>query len=308
MAVSPRLIRRRIRSVTNTKKITKAMELVSAAKMRRATASALASRRYAHVGWETVRSVLRDIPLTHPLTTPRTGSRLLIILLTSHRALAGGYNANALKKAFTFAREAIEKTEKHATLSWVTVGKKGDDALRRTGAEILAHFDTLGDTPTFAEVAPLATYIRTLYLAGAYDRVYTVYTHYQSALTQTPMIQALLPVSPESIDVFEHLIGPAQRDDTVFEEESTSAAMVFEPDRQTIVDTLIPRMVDTLLYQAVLEASASEHSARMLAMRNATEAAGEMIDDLTLSFNQARQAAITREISEIAAGKAAVAQ
>jgi F-type H+-transporting ATPase subunit gamma len=302
MAVSPRLIRRRIKSVTNTKKITKAMELVAASKMRRAIAGTIASRRYAGAGWEMITALAKKVdPSTHALLAERPTGRALVILLTSHRGLAGGFNANMIKKVMEFIRDPahIPGASSETTLCFAAVGRKGEDALRRLGKEVIASFSTVGDTPSMGDATPVAALARHEFVAGNVDRVLLAYTDFVSALTQKPRIRQLLPISAKDVEAMLEGAGGERENDPAVEDET-----LFEPSQAEILEAILPRMTDIQVYQALLESAASEHSARMMAMRNATDAAGDMIDDLSFSFNQARQAAITREISEIAAGKA----
>ena len=290
MAVSPRLIRRRIRSVTNTRKITRAMQLVAASKMRRAVSRTLASRRYAEAGWDIATSLTAGTGGSgHPLTTVRDERASVVILITSHRGLAGGLNANMLKCAFS----AVTDMEgRGSAVTFVTVGRKGEEALRRRSARILASFATHGDLPSFADARAISRLAREEFVAGRADRVYLAFPDFVSAIAQRPLVREILPIRLDAAT-------PVRRG----ADESR-----FEPSAPDVLGSVLPAVTDVAVYQALLEASASEHAARMLAMQNATDAAGDMIDDLSFTFNQARQAAITREISEIAAGKAAIEQ
>ena len=297
MPISPRLIRRRIKSVGNTRKITKAMELVAASKMRRATTAAGLSRRYAEAGFEMIATLAATVDRgEHPLLNERPVKRSLIILLTSHRGLAGGFNSNILRALLQFIGNQIPAGECY----FITVGKKGDEALRRLGKNITASFSTIGDTHGFADAEPIAGFARGEFVSGNADRVYLAYTDFISPILLKPRIRQLLPVTAHEIADF------LKENSEAAAGEIKSRETLFEPSKDFVLEQILPRMTDLQIYQALLESSASEHSARMMAMRNATDAAGEMIDDLNLTFNQARQAAITREISEIAAGKAAL--
>ena len=288
MPANPRTIRRRLKSIKNTRKITKAMELVAASKMRRAVASVLGTRPFSGLAWETVRSVAEvSDPASHPLLAPRGEvKKILFVLFTSDRGLCGGFNAKMLKEALKsisgFGQTPVEV---------ITVGKRGADVMRRAGKNIAASFVDLTNNPKYQDVRPIARLILDDYRSGKYDKVVVGYTDYISALTQKPNLVDLLPITvPE---------GRA-------EGHSTRVAYLFEPTPAEVLDALLPKIVETMLWQALLESAASEHSARMMAMRNASEAAGEMIDSLTFTFNQARQAGITREIAEISSGKAAL--
>lgn len=303
MAVSPRLIRRRIKSIGNTKKITKAMELVAASKMRRAVAAALSSRRYSSAGWEMIASLASRTDRTmHPLLAEREAKRVLVILLTSHRGLAGGFNANIIKKVIAFVKnpKEIPGASANTEVAFVTVGRKGEDAIRRMNGNIVASFAAMADTPTFADVTPISALSRVEFEKGKYDRVFIAYTDFVSALLQKPKIRQLLPIQIADIEEAVKSASKSFIEDTKMDADDT----LFEPSMRQVLEAILPRMTDVQLYQAMLESSASEHSSRMMAMRSASDAAADMIGDLSFSLNQARQAAITQEISEIAAGKA----
>ncbi|MEK7073166.1 MAG: ATP synthase F1 subunit gamma [Patescibacteria group bacterium] len=310
MAISPRIIRRRIKSVANTRKITRAMELVAAAKMRRAVAASQRSRAYA--------ALARDM-LAHLATVTESGAhvllavkpvkRILLIVITSHRGLCGGFNANMLRRAVAQAkspaRMAVHRVAGSTDIlpavdvfvDVVAVGRKGEDAFRRAHVPVVASFRIAGDLPVAAEARPIAQLAMREFTEGKYEKVVVAYTDFISSLVQVPKFRQLLPISP--VDMEKMLVGV--EDAPVFSTQET----IFEPDAARVLDQMLPRLVEVLTYQAMLESSASEHSSRMLAMRNASDAAEEMIDDLTLTYNGARQAGITREIAEIAAGSAA---
>jgi F-type H+-transporting ATPase subunit gamma len=306
MSVSPRLIRRRIRSVSNTKKITKAMELVAAAKMRKTVSATLATRPYADAAWRAVREMARVTdPGFHPLL--RTGSgegKVLLVVFMSDRGLCGGYNSQMGRTvaAFLRGREAADI---------VAVGKKAQAAMRRSGRPIVAAFEDLTNNPRVTDIRPITDLAIHDFMAGLYDEVHIAYTDYRSALTQVPKVARLLPLHrPEGLGDAAGPRGAERAGRSAAEDLDLSAATgreyAFEPSPAAVLDALLPRIVEVQVYQALLEASASEHSARMAAMRSATDAAGDMIGSLTLAYNQARQANITREIAEISSGKAAL--
>ncbi len=279
---SQRDIRRRIGAVKNIKQITRAMQFVAASKLKRAQDATLASRPYS----EKLDEVLADLAAVlgaedHPLLAARPeGGKRLIILITTDRGLAGALNTNTIRFV---SREITEDT---GDLTVVTVGRKGRDAMRRSGVPMAAHFAGFGDRPTFADVIPLARLITDDYLAGTYSNVDIVYSRFVSTLTQRPESFRLLPIEPAS-DADAGIPGNQ---------------FIFEPDAATVLQQLLPRYVATRLFQAVLESKASEESSRMVAMKNATENAEELIEDLTLSYNKVRQSNITREMIEIASG------
>jgi F-type H+-transporting ATPase subunit gamma len=277
---SQRDIRRRIQSSKNIKQITRAMQFVAASKLKRAQEATLSSRPYA----EKLDEVLADLAIVlggedHPLLVRREGGKRLIVLITTDRGLAGALNTNAIR----FAAQQI--TEHEGDLTVVTVGRKGRDAMRRSRVPLEAHFEGYGDKPSFADVLPLARLISDDYLAGTYNRVDIVFSLFVSTLTQKPSMIELLPVNPS-----EDTAGiPGNQ-------------FIFEPSPAAVLEQLLPRYVATRLFQAVLESKASEESSRMVAMKNATENADELIEDLTLSYNKVRQSNITREMIEIASG------
>jgi F-type H+-transporting ATPase subunit gamma len=277
---SQREIRRRIGSVRNIRQITRAMQFVAASKLRRAQEATLASRPYA----EKIDEVLADLATVlsgedHPLLTRREGGKRVIVLISTDRPLAGPFTSNLVR----FAAQHI--LDDRGNLVLVTVGRKGRDAMRRAGVPIEAHFDGFGDKPTFADIVPLARLVTDDYLSGAAGRIDTVYSHFVSTLTQRPTLDTVLPIEPSG--------------DT---EGIPGNQFIFEPNPAAVLERLLPRYVATRLYQAVLEAKASEESSRMVAMKNATDNAEELIEDLTLSYNKVRQANITREMIEIATG------
>ena len=277
---SQRDIRRRIGSVKNIKQITRAMQFVAASKLKRAQDATLAARPYS----EKLDEVLADLAAVldgddHPLLAEPTGGRRLIVLITTDRPLSGPLNTNIVRFV---ARDIIDNP---GDVAVITVGRKGRDAMRRTGVPLEAHFATFGDRPAFADVLPLARLVTDDFLAGTYGRVDIVYSHWVSTLVQRPTALTILPIQPAA--------------DT---EGIPGNQFIFEPSASAVLQQLLPRFVATRLFQAVLEAKASEESSRMVAMKNATENAEELIEDLTLSYNKVRQANITREMIEIASG------
>ena len=280
---SQREIRRRIGSAKNIKQITRAMQFVAASKLRRAQESTLAARPYR----EKLDEVIADLGAVlsgedHPLLGNRdlaVAHNRLIVIITSDRGLAGALNTNTVRFA---SREIVDHP---GHLKVATVGRKGRDAMRRSGVPLEAHFAGFGDRPTFADVVPLARLVTDDYLNGTYDRIDIIFSTFVSTLVQRPTLTKLLPVQPSN--------------DT---EGIPGNQFIFEPSPAVVLTQLLPRYVATRLYQAVLESKASEESSRMVAMKNATENAEELIEDLTLSYNKVRQANITREMIEIASG------
>ena len=277
---SLRDLRRRIRDVGKIKQITRAMQFVAASKLKRAQDATLNARPYA----EAIDEVLADVAAVlsgedHPLLgTPEKGKRL-IVLFTSDRGLAGPFNTNTIR----FVARAI--TEHQGDLAVVAVGRKGRDALRRARVPIEAYFEGFGDRPSFADVVPLARLVTDDYRSGGYERIDLVYSQFVSTLVQRPALEQLLPVKPS--------------EDT---EGIPGNQFIFEPSPSAVLERLLPRYVAQRLFQAVLESKASEESSRMVAMRNATDNADDLIDDYTLEYNKVRQTSITREMIEIATG------
>ncbi len=302
MAVSTRIIRRRIKSVTSTKKITKAMELTSAAKMRKAVQSVLSSRPYSLAAWRAVSELAKTADSSlHPLLRQAGGSgRELIIVFSSDRGLCGSFISQVVKNfmAFMLRREATK-------VDVITVGRKGQEAALRRGFRPIATFSEISVSPRVTEIRPIAKLAMDGFVSGEYDRVWLSFTDYKSAISQTAKTRQLLPIG--HIDGLGD-VANAQATETSLGEkvELTPSEYTFEPDPSAVLDAMLPRLVESQIYQALLETSASEQSSRMVAMRSATEAATEMIDSLTLTYNQARQAGITREIAEISSGKAAL--
>lgn len=297
MAVSTKIIKRRIRSIGNTKKITKAMEMVSAAKMRKAVQRTLASRLYAGSAWElVVRLAERTDTRKHPLLAKRVPVRkIAVVTVSSNRGLCGSFNANIAKEALGIRTEGL-------FIDYVTIGEKAATEIRRAGASIVADFKKQDVTTSATEVSPLVSMIVEEFLKGTYDQVYCAYTDFESSLRQSPRLRQLLPFKQIPDTRAMRRAGMTVADVT----GEPTYEYLFEPNAGAVLDHLLPRLIELQVYQAVLESDASEHSARMLAMRNATDAAGEMIGELTLAFNQARQAGITQEIAEISGGKAAL--
>ncbi len=298
---STKEIKNRIKSVKNTKKITKAMELVAASKMKRAVSSTLASRLYAEYSWEILTSISGKLEeVTHPFFTENTQGKILIVLITSNRGLCGGYNAQVVKKTISKVL-SLENEE----IEFITIGKKGDGAMRRTGQKVVASFTELPDIISLSDINAIARLISDEYKNGTYKNVYVSYTDFVSALTQIPRIRKLLPVSKKELKKAIQDAGDQQSREMLDTKINTNQ-YVFEGDINVLIELLAEKLVKMQIYQMLLESNASEQSSRMVAMKNASDAAGEMIDDLTLVFNKARQASITQEISEISAGMASV--
>ena len=280
-----RQIRRRIRSVQNTAKITKAMQMIAASKMRRAQQLTLEGRPYA----QKLQEVLADLAAqpveaeeVHPLLQRREVRRTEIIHITPDRGLCGGLNSNLNRTSGRFIQEQQQPT------SVVAVGRKGRDFMVRSAQEVRAVFTDLGDRPDLAAVLPIARLAIEDYTSGYVDQVFITYAQFVSTAVQEPVMQQLLPVKPALM------------------EQGLAVGYIYEPDSRTVLAALLPRFVEMQIYHAVLESIASEQSARMVAMRNATDSASDMVDALTLMMNKVRQESITRELLDIVGGVAAL--
>ncbi len=289
-------IRGRIGSVRNIAQITRAMEMVAASRMKRAQDSILAARPYADELEESLGRVVGALALDEevdPLLARRPVRRAAIIVITTDRGLAGSLNANSTRSVLRWVakRASGEHGDRAVEIEAITVGRKGRDVLRRAGVPIAAHFSQLGDRPSFADVTPIARLVTEDFLDEKYDEIDIAYSTFVSTLSQKPEIDTLLPV-----------IGPEMGE----ESERTNDEYLFEPSPEAVLRRLLPHYVAIGIYRAVLENNASEQSARMIAMRNSTDNANELIDDLTLVYNKTRQATITREMIEIASGAEAL--
>jgi F-type H+-transporting ATPase subunit gamma len=280
-------IRRRIRFAQNVEKITKAMELVAASRLRRAQARIEALRPYADRMQALTVEVAAASSRAHdqPLLARRDVSTVAVVALSADRGLAGGFNANVVRRSLEAA--ARERAEGHDVI-WLTVGRRGTSTLRFRGQEIEADYTGMTDRPAFADAQAIAQRVADLYTEGQVDRVVMVYNAFVSALAQKLEEVELLPV-PESL-----LSGE--------EPETIEGSYLEEPDASTILSHLLPTYLEVTVYRALLESTASEHGARMTAMRNASENAGELIDSYTLQMNRARQSEITQQILEVVAG------
>lgn len=298
---STKEIKNRIKSIKNTKKITKAMELVAASKMRRAVATTLASRSYAGYSWDLLTSLSGKLDeVKHVFFDGHKEGKTLIVLITSNGSLCGGYNAQAIKKALQILKQDTTKE-----IDFISIGKKGDNAMRKIGQNIIASFTDLPVNISINNVNPISALILNEYKKGIYKEVFVVYTDFISALTQKPNVRNLLPISRQELkDLVE-----IEKDNLAKENPkavTNEIPYLIEGDANKLIEMLAEKLIRMQVYQMLLESGASEQSARMVAMKNASEAAGEMIDNLTLVFNKARQAGITQEISEISAGMASV--
>jgi F-type H+-transporting ATPase subunit gamma len=287
---STRDIRRRIKSVKNTKQITKAMELVAASKMKRAQQSALAGRDYAALLAEMLAALAYRVDASHhPFLAPREVRERGILLVTTDKGLCGPLNSNLFRVVM----------ELKAPAKYVSIGRKGVQFLARTRRDVLADFQVHDRVP-FAEVRVIAEFMVQQYLAGTIDTIEILYPHFRNTLVQEPRLQPLLPLQ----DV-KTLVDELRKANPGMAHKADDRQMLFEPSPPEVLNDLLPLYVNRQIYQYILDAKASEHSARMVAMKTANDNATNLLGDLTLEYNKARQAAITQEILELAAGQQA---
>ena len=300
MSLGTREIKRRIKSVGNTKKITKAMELVAAAKMRKAVDAVLGTRAYSNAAWEIIQDLSAKTDPKHHILLQRRDKiqRIGVVLLASNRGLCGGFNREVVDELATQLKEEKEQNT-DVDIEILLMGKRGSDIMHKHGHEIVADFDKADVAENITEVTVISKMVIADFMNKKYDRVLLAYTDFKSAISQKPSIRKLLPIEREDEELG-HVDGTEKK------EIRKNFEYKFEPSPDVVLDQMLYRLIELQIYQALLESNASEHSARMLAMRNASDAAGDMIDDLTLTFNQARQQAITSELADISAGSAAV--
>ncbi len=283
-------IRRRIKSIRNIGQLTKAMQMVAASKMRRAQQSALAGRSYASLMNKVLVSLQqRTDHKLHPLLQVRPVKRELVIIISTDKGLAGSLNTNLLREA---ARFDMAKT------GYVVSGRKARQFVARTKRDFLADFE-LKDTPAFIETKPIAQYCIEKFLSGEVDKVSALYTHFVNTINQQPLVRTLLPISDFDLPHAATADSSGQATDPLI-------GYTFEPNPEAVLDVMLPYYVQYQVYQMILDARASEHSARMVAMKNATDNAKEFIKDLTLEYNKMRQASITTELLEIATAQMAL--
>lgn len=279
-------IRHRIRSTKNISQITKAMQMVSASKMRRAQDSALATRPFT----DKLRAILARVSagqtsdFHHDLTIVRPLNKILVILLSTSKGLCGGLNVNLQRGFGNFAAE-----HPGVSISVATVGKKARYVLPNRPTDLVARFDNLGETPTFAETRAIAGYAMSSFVDGTFDAVYLAYPKFISTLTNVVTVDQLLPIAPSQTESF-----------------TSAVEYTVEPDPTSLLQTLLPYQVEMSLHQAVLEARASEHSARMVAMKSASDNARDLINSLTLDYNSARQSQVTSELLDVTTARMAL--
>ncbi|MBD1423567.1 ATP synthase F1 subunit gamma [Sphingobacterium chuzhouense] len=285
-------VRNRISSVTSTQQITKAMKMVAAAKLKRATNAIVQLRPYANK----LRDILAQVSASvegndSPYTQDRIPTKVLVIVLTSNRGLAGAFNANAIKTANSLIFGKYAEQHARGNLSIIAIGKRGHDFFQKRGFNVIGNYNELYSDLNFLNVSQVTEYAMQEFKAGNIDRVEVVYNEFRNAAVQILTTEQLLPLVPQ------------EKPETAVSAETD---YIIEPSKERIIEELIPIAIKTQLYKAVLDSNASEHGARMTAMDKATENAGELLKALKLSYNQARQAAITTELTEIVSGAAAL--
>lgn len=325
-------IKNRIKSIKSTRKITKAMQMVSAAKMRKAQEATLKSRKYSALAWELIlnlhsdsneqeenletnevgddyeseKQAIKDKHLSKLMKSYSDAQKIACIVISSNKGLVGSLNTNLFNKL-----KEINLTDAELIAELVVYGKKAKDYAVRFNKNLVSDFPKKDIIGSVEAIYPLANTATNLYLTGQYKKIYLVYNDFVSTLSQKPAIKQLLPFASEQRTANSEQKNKIPSEHTPNSESPntynlTPITYLFEPDPQTVIDHLIPRIIESQIYQAVLESDASEHSARMVMMKNATESAGELIDDYTLTYNQLRQNKITTELAEITAGKIAL--
>jgi F-type H+-transporting ATPase subunit gamma len=311
-------IQHRIKSVNSIKKVTRAMEMVSAAKMRKSIEAVLKTRTYANLAWVTVLNIAASADSKeniHPLLTAKSETKkVAIVLITSNRGLCGSFNSNVINKA-------VKSIKNHGDLDtdFIVVGKKGLAVNSRLKYNVSAEFNKLDFISEIKEVMPIARMIIDDFLIGKYDKILVAYTDFINVAKQIPRVKQILPVDINAVDEYLGVVGKAEKiginreyisekEAKYLKDEKYKYFFTYEPDAKTVLDQMLPRLIEVQLFQALLESNASEHSVRMASMHQATEAAEDLVKEFVLFYNKARQAAITSEIAEISAGANALNQ
>lgn len=308
---SAKEIKKRIKSISNTKKITKAMEMVSASKMRRAIELVLKTRTYANLSWNTIINIAQSLNAgknLHPLLEKREKiHKVAIVLISSNRGLCGGFNSAIINKAI----KSIKKHDKGIETDFIIIGSRGLSINSRFGYNIIAEFPKVDSNSEVSEISPVASLLIEDFLNKKYDKIILAYTDFVNPIKQVPRMRQILPVDIDNQDEYLGAVGKSEKvgvsKELIKEKETkhlqnNKFIFKYEPSPEEVLDKLLPRLIEIQLFQALLESNASEHSARMAAMHQATDAASDLVSELTLFYNKARQASITAEIAEISAG------
>ncbi|MFZ2205231.1 MAG: ATP synthase F1 subunit gamma [Minisyncoccia bacterium] len=298
---STKEIKQKIKSTGNIKKITKTMEMVSVSKMRRAVDKALASRAYSRFALELLVNLSKNKDVSHSLMEKGKGDKELLIVVASSKGLCGGYHTNLFKALNIY----LKKEESLGiNLKAITIGKYGEKICKKAGVSTFASFLNFSEASSMEQIKELSDLVSKEYVEGGYKSAKILYTQFLKSTSYKPVLRELFPISPESV---KNIIDTVEEEKvSIKEEENYFVHYKFEPDVETILENILPGLVDVVVYQTLVEAYASEHSARMFAMKNAGDNASAILDRLMLSYNHARQDGITRELSEIVAGAEAL--
>jgi F-type H+-transporting ATPase subunit gamma len=313
MGNSTRDIRRKIKATKSTRQITKAMELVATSKMKRAIKNAVSMRPYAKKAWDILVSVAGRHGEEETISyfeEREESNKILMVLFSTDKGLCGGLNSQLFRKVFQYL-EDLRKKSPDVEVDFLVSGKKGQDFIKRIGRNLVAAFPAYSGFPVLKDIFPISKMIFSDFEAKIYDKVILAYTDFISVVNQKPVVRRLLPLSKgalkEMIEGLEYGAKTSEiKKETSNEPKIEFAEYVYEPSKEFVYKYILPHLTEMQVFQAVLEATASEHSARMFAMQNATKSASEMLGDLTLTYNQVRQAGITAEIAEISGSKAAI--
>lgn len=296
MALHTKTIKSKIKAVSNVKKITHAMEKVAAVKMRKIVAQTLSAREYAYHIYELLHNVLHTTELNHPYLKSGKSKKTLLIAVSSNRGLCGNINTQLSRTITQHIKESGE-----TNFEIVAVGKRMERFAKKTKYPLIASFTTIPDVVVTRDILPIVALITEAFEKGTYEKIMIGYNHFISALNRTSIVRQLLPLEKDEIEaIIEKLFKER------FDENKKVDNYLFEPNTNEVLSYLLPKIIEIKIYKILLETRACEYSARMMAMKNASDNAQGLIEDLTVSFNRARQGAITQEISEIAAGAAAV--
>ena len=304
MPLAQKAIKQKIKSVGNIKKITKTMEMVSISKMRRAVEHALSSRAYSHYALELLVNLSKDKNVSNPLMVAGKSDKELIVIIASNKGLCGGYHTNIFKALNIYVKKNISKGlgEGNET-KVVTIGKYAEKISKKLNLAVFAGFNNFSEFSTIEQTKELSDLIRKEYIEGGYKSVKILFTEFLKSTTYKPVLREIFPISVETI---KNILEISDESSALNVNENSLVDYKFEPSLNLILDNILPGLVDVVIYQTLAEAFASEHSARMFAMKNAGDSATTILDALMLSYNHARQDGITRELSEIVAGAEAL--
>ncbi|MDD3662641.1 MAG: ATP synthase F1 subunit gamma [Candidatus Pacebacteria bacterium] len=300
MAIQTKTIKQKMNSIGNIKKITKTMEMVSVSKMKRAVSNSISSREYSRYALELLVTLAKERNVSHPLLEKGAGKKILLVIVASNKGLCGGYNVNISKSVSKF-KSTLEDEE----IDCITIGKQAERIANRNKLNIIASISEFKENITLDEIEILKKIIFKEFLElKNYKSVYAVYTQFVKQLEYKPNVREIIPVSLKTTRNLIEEIAEG-REEERFDKRSM-ALYLFEPSEERVLDKVIPDLISAIFLQIMLEAQASEHSSRMIAMKNATDNAGELLEDLSLTYNRARQAGITQEVAEIIGGAEAL--